>query len=84
MSGTIDSLASIDLDEVARCTCVLPGGDFAIGCDSGALHVFGCDGVVIESTDLGSRVVGLAALGDLVVGATNTGGVSSFLSEPRW
>ena len=84
MSGTIDSLASIDLDEVARCTCVLPGGDFAIGCDSGALHVFGCDGVVIESTDLGSRVVGLAGLGDLVVGATNTGGVSSFHSEPRW
>ena len=84
MSGTIDSLASIDLDEVARCTCVLPGGDFAIGCDSGALHVFGCDGVVIESTDLGSRVVGLAGLGDLVVGATNTGGVSAFHSEPRW
>ena len=84
MSGTIDSLASIDLDEVARGTCGLPGGDFAIGCDSGALHVFGCDGVVIESTDLGSRVVGLAGLGDLVVGATNTGGVSSFHSEPRW
>ena len=84
MSGTIDSLASSDLDEVARCACVLHDSDFAIGCDSGALHVFGCDGVVIESTDLGSRVVGLAGLGDLVVGATNTGGVSAFHSEPRW
>ena len=84
MRGTIDALASIDLDEVARCACVLSDGDFAIGCDSGALHVFGCDGVVIESTDLGSRVVGLARLGDLVVGASNMGGVSAFHAEPRW
>lgn len=84
MRGTIDALASIDIDEVARCTCTLSDGNFAIGCDSGALHVFGCDGVVIDSADLGSRVVGLDRLGDLVVGASSTGGVSAFRTEPRW
>ena len=84
MRGTIDALARIDLDEVARCACVLSDSDFAIGCDSGSLHVFGFDGAVIESTDLGSRVVGLAGLGDLVVGASSMGGVSAFHTEPRW
>ena len=39
MRGVIDALATIEMDEVARCVCMLPEGNFAAGFDSGALHI---------------------------------------------
>ncbi len=84
MRGVIDALAVIELDEVARCACTLPDGNFAAGFDSGMLHIYGCDGVIIGSDALDSRVVGLASLGDYLVAATSTGGVRAFHNKPLW
>ena len=84
MSGVIDALAVIELDEVAHCACTLPDGNFATGSDSGMLRVYGCDGGIIGSDALDSRVVGLASLGDQLVAATSTGGVRTFHKEPLW
>ena len=84
MSGVIDALAVIELDEVAHCACTLPDGNFATGSDSGMLRVYGCDGGIIGSDALDSRVVGLASLGDQLVAATSTGGVGAFHKEPLW
>ena len=84
MRGVIDALAVIELDEVARCVCTLPDGNFAAGFDSGMLRVYGCDGGVIGSDALDSRVVGLASLGGYLVAATSTGGVRAFHNEPLW
>lgn len=84
MRGVIDALAIIELDEVARCFCKLPEDNFAVGFDSGTLHVYGSEGVVIDSAVLDSRIVGLASLQGVLVAGTNTGGVQAFNNEPLW
>lgn len=84
MRGVIDPLAIIELDEVARCVCVLPEDNFAAGFDSGTLHVYGSDGVVITSTALDSRIVGLASLQGILFAGTSTGGVRAFNNNPLW
>jgi len=40
MRGVIDALATIEMDEVARCVCTLLEGNFAAGFDSGTLHIY--------------------------------------------
>ena len=70
MRGVIDALAIIELDEVARCFCTLPEDNFAVGFDSGTLHVYGSEGVVIDSAVLDSRIVGLASLQGVLVDGT--------------
>ena len=84
MRGVIDALATIEMDEVVRCVCTLPEGNFAAGFDSGTLHIYGSDGVVIDSAALDSRVVGLASLRSVLVAGTSTGGVQAFHDEPLW
>jgi hypothetical protein len=84
MKGVIDALAIIELDEVARCVCTLSEDNFAAGFDSGTLHVYDSDGVVIDSATLDSRIVGLASLQGVLVVGTNTGGVHAFNNEPLW
>ena len=84
MRGAIDALATIEMDEVVRCVCTLPEGNFAAGFDSGTLHIYGSDGVVTRTTALDSRVVGLASLRGVLVAGTSTGGVQAFQDEPLW
>jgi hypothetical protein len=84
MRGAIDALATIEMDEVARCVCTLSEGNFAAGFDSGTLHIYDSDGVVIRTATLDSRVVGLASLRDVLVAVTSTGGVQAFRDEPLW
>ena len=84
MKGVIDALATIEMDEVARCVCMLPEGNFAAGFDSGSLHIYGSDGVVIDSATLDSRVVGIASLHGVLIAGTSTGGVQAFHDELLW
>ena len=84
MRGVIDVLATIEMDEVARCVCMLLDGNFAVGFDSGTLHIYGSDGVVIDSAMLDSRVVGIASLRGVLVAGTSTGGVQAFHDELLW
>ena len=84
MRGVIDVLATIEMDEVARCVCMLLDGNFAVGFDSGTLHIYGSDGVVLDSAMLDSRVVGIASLRGVLVAGTSTGGVQAFHDELLW
>ena len=84
MRETIPALASTALTEVARHCCELGEGNFAVGFDSGSLHVYGSDGVVINTYELNERIIGLANSDGTVVTATSTGGVRAFSDNPLW
>ena len=84
MRGVIDALAIIEMDEVARCVCLLPEGNFAAGFDSGSLHIYGSDGAVIDSATLDSRVVDIASLCGVLIAGTSTGGVQAFHDNLLW
>ncbi len=84
MRETIPALASTALTEVARHCCELEEGNFAVGFDSGSLHIYGSDGVEISTIGLNERIIGLANLDGNVVAATSTGGVRAFSDKPLW
>lgn len=84
MRGTIPALALTPLVEVAKESCVLDEGNFALGFDSGSLHVYGSDGEIVRTAELNERIIGLAISGDNIVAATSTSGVRAFHGKPLW
>jgi len=82
--ATIPALTSTSLTEVARHACQLEEGNFALGFDSGSLHVYGSDGVIIDTAELDERIIGLANSGGNIIAATSTGGVRAFHEKPLW
>ena len=84
MRATIPALASTSLNEVARHFCELEEGNFAVGFDSGSLHVYGSDGVIISTVELQEKIIGLANSDGNIIAATSTGGVRAFQGKPIW
>lgn len=84
MRGTIPALTTTAVAEVARYCCELEEDNFAVGFDSGCLHVYGSDGVIISTAELNERIIGLANSDGNIVAATSTGGVRALHSKPLW
>ena len=84
MRGTIPALTSAPLTGVARHSCQLGDGNFAVGFDSGSLQIYGSDGVIIDSAELNERIIGIANSNGIVVAATSTGGVKAYHDKLLW
>jgi len=82
--ATIPALASTSLTEVARHYCELEEGNFAVGFNSGSLHIYGSDGVIVDKVKLDERIIGLANSDGNIVAATSTGRVRAFSGEKLW
>ena len=84
MRATIPSLTETPINEVARHCCELDEGNFAVGFDSGSVHVYGSDGVIISTAELNEKIVGMANSEGNIMVATSTGGVRAFQAELIW
>jgi len=82
--GTIPALTFTALPEVARHSCELTEGNFAVGFDSGSLHIYGSDGMIAGTAELHERIVGLTNSDGNVIAATSSGGVRAFHGKPLW
>lgn len=84
MRPTIPPLAETSVNEVVRHCCELEDGNFAVGFDSGSLQVYGSDGVIISTDELGEKIVGLVESQENIIVATSTGGIRAFDTELLW